>query len=473
MMQQESERGCHSTWKQSPFLAFSVHQTINDFIALLDSHSVTMKHRPWLLTTLLVLVSVAAVALVIWKASIALPFYHTMMQDHREAKALIEDFRQQQQHQQQVPWLIIVPMAGGSYAKTWLPQVLHHVFPRHKAIWNADRQLWDFQNVPHGTLYLGVVSSFPRARDAPEHATLKAMRQAYAAYRDAVTAAKVPRAAFAGHGLPQELPVVAWNGEPYPVLAAPSAGLRLISNTHDLAQQRTDFPQAKAVLYLPQAMQHSGTLPRSLRYLDSDDVAARPVLLGFMQTNCKVFRDRMFLDLKGALKAAVPDARIEARGACGHVPSLPGFPCPWRRSPGTWDAGRTSVEEHLPGWVATMADCRFILAVENSLNLPGYVSEKLINAFLAGAIPLYWGDSVTAARWFNREAFVDLGAFETREAAIAAVAALAQDPDRMRAMRAAPVFRENAGFPIQEALQKNMAAAPWRDVVAVLQNLYT
>ena len=33
---------------------------------------------------------------------------------------------------------------------------------------------------------------------------------------------------------------------------------------------------------------------------------------------------------------------------------------------------------------------RFAMAFENA-NVSGYVTEKIVNAFLAGAIPIYWG----------------------------------------------------------------------------------
>jgi len=48
--------------------------------------------------------------------------------------------------------------------------------------------------------------------------------------------------------------------------------------------------------------------------------------------------------------------------------------------------------------------CKFIIASENS-KAPGYVTEKILQAFLAGAIPIYWGDDFVF-RLFNRERFI-------------------------------------------------------------------
>ncbi|CAE8650562.1 unnamed protein product, partial [Polarella glacialis] len=47
---------------------------------------------------------------------------------------------------------------------------------------------------------------------------------------------------------------------------------------------------------------------------------------------------------------------------------------------------------------------RFALVFENKL-VPGYVTEKIVNAFLAGSIPIYWG-SRAVLDLFNPEAFV-------------------------------------------------------------------
>jgi hypothetical protein len=41
---------------------------------------------------------------------------------------------------------------------------------------------------------------------------------------------------------------------------------------------------------------------------------------------------------------------------------------------------------------------------------PGYVTEKIMNAFHSGAVPVYWG-SEEVARFFNKRAFVDASDF--------------------------------------------------------------
>lgn len=55
---------------------------------------------------------------------------------------------------------------------------------------------------------------------------------------------------------------------------------------------------------------------------------------------------------------------------------------------------------------------KFVIAFENS-QAPGYVTEKLVNAFLAGSVPIYFGNSTTVVQLFNPKSFIDCGLFPT------------------------------------------------------------
>lgn len=57
------------------------------------------------------------------------------------------------------------------------------------------------------------------------------------------------------------------------------------------------------------------------------------------------------------------------------------------------------------------AKCKFSLAVEN-LSYPGYTTEKLLHAFEAETIPIYWGD-VYANKIFNKNAYLDVNDFSS------------------------------------------------------------
>lgn len=86
-----------------------------------------------------------------------------------------------------------------------------------------------------------------------------------------------------------------------------------------------------------------------------------------------------------------------------------------------------------------MEDFRFSLAFENSAH-PGYVTEKIADAFIARTIPVYWGDPRVGEE-FNEEAFVNAGAFHDMASAIDFIQALNSDENRMLATLNAPPLK--------------------------------
>ncbi len=60
--------------------------------------------------------------------------------------------------------------------------------------------------------------------------------------------------------------------------------------------------------------------------------------------------------------------------------------------------------EHQGDNVQVFSRYRYALVMENS-DSPGYVSEKILHAFLAGAVPIYYGSSYVF-NIFNSKAFV-------------------------------------------------------------------
>jgi len=56
--------------------------------------------------------------------------------------------------------------------------------------------------------------------------------------------------------------------------------------------------------------------------------------------------------------------------------------------------------------------CRFVFAFENDL-YPGYVTEKVFEAWATGAIPIYWGSD--PEKYINPQAIINLADFENME----------------------------------------------------------
>jgi alpha(1,3/1,4) fucosyltransferase len=76
---------------------------------------------------------------------------------------------------------------------------------------------------------------------------------------------------------------------------------------------------------------------------------------------------------------------------------------------------------------------RFTIAAENDA-YPGYTTEKLVDAFLAGSVPIYWGDPLVDCD-FNPAAFLDVGAFGTVSRTVDAVLAVDDDAAALRRIR--------------------------------------
>lgn len=62
------------------------------------------------------------------------------------------------------------------------------------------------------------------------------------------------------------------------------------------------------------------------------------------------------------------------------------------------------------------ANYKFALAFENSAH-KGYTTEKILQAFASGVVPIYWGDP-NVCDYFNREAFINIGDFTSLDEAI-------------------------------------------------------
>ncbi|MBP2295066.1 glycosyltransferase family 10 domain-containing protein [Azospirillum rugosum] len=82
------------------------------------------------------------------------------------------------------------------------------------------------------------------------------------------------------------------------------------------------------------------------------------------------------------------------------------------------------------GWlpkIRVFSRYRFAFAFENASH-PGYLTEKILDVFQAGAVPLYWGDS-DVGREIALDSFIDVSRFASDEEACAAILAADDDYD--------------------------------------------
>ena len=76
--------------------------------------------------------------------------------------------------------------------------------------------------------------------------------------------------------------------------------------------------------------------------------------------------------------------------------------------------------------------------MENKI-APGYLTEKIGNAFNSGTIPIYWGDSETVSTFFNPESYIDVSNFRTPEAAAEYAIEVWRDSHKLQKYLDAPI----------------------------------
>lgn len=72
------------------------------------------------------------------------------------------------------------------------------------------------------------------------------------------------------------------------------------------------------------------------------------------------------------------------------------------------------------------AEHQFVISMENKI-FEGYITEKILNAFASGSIPIFWGDSATCKKIFNKDSFVDVSDFDSIESCAKYVSLMSQD----------------------------------------------
>ncbi len=93
--------------------------------------------------------------------------------------------------------------------------------------------------------------------------------------------------------------------------------------------------------------------------------------------------------------------------------------------------------------IAFQRKSRFSVACENSL-YPGYTTEKIIDAYAAQTIPIYWGNP-EAVKEFDERSFINCHNYGSIREAAEAVIRVDQDDELYLAMMHSPVFKD--GYP--------------------------
>jgi hypothetical protein len=90
---------------------------------------------------------------------------------------------------------------------------------------------------------------------------------------------------------------------------------------------------------------------------------------------------------------------------------------------------------------AFLKEYKFNIAFENS-SVPGYTTEKIVDAMIARCLPIYWGNPQIAEE-FNTRSFLNYSDFPSEEALIDKIIELDQDDAKYMEYARQPYFHEN------------------------------
>lgn len=206
----------------------------------------------------------------------------------------------------------------------------------------------------------------------------------------------------------KRLPYICWNGE---------SGTVDHKDYPPICELYTHYRDTPGFFLLPFIVFNKLTTQGVREY--TNPLEQRPNFVAFFTGKAFKERDKLFLMLKQGDKTGT------THGLGLRFNSFDG-----KTVEGGWD-GKQLIEAY--------SKYRFVFAMENIVK-KGYVTEKIINAYKSGAIPIYWGDSEMVKKYFNPKSFVCVNDFPSLVDCSKYILELDNDPIRLKQMMAEPVF---------------------------------
>ncbi len=97
---------------------------------------------------------------------------------------------------------------------------------------------------------------------------------------------------------------------------------------------------------------------------------------------------------------------------------------------------------------ALLREHKFSIAFENAA-YAGYTTEKITDAFMAGTIPIYWGDP-DIIKHFNSKAFIAVNSSDTVDTVMARIQAIDRSQELYESMLSEPIFSEQAKTDLEQ-----------------------
>jgi hypothetical protein len=112
---------------------------------------------------------------------------------------------------------------------------------------------------------------------------------------------------------------------------------------------------------------------------------------------------------------------------------------------GKW---RNNIGGRVKDKLALLQEHKFSIAFENTA-YPGYTTEKIVDAFLAGTIPIYWGDP-TITQHFNSKAFIQCMEGEPIADIAQRIKKINESQELYESMLREPIFTEQAKIDLEQ-----------------------
>jgi hypothetical protein len=223
----------------------------------------------------------------------------------------------------------------------------------------------------------------------------------------------------------------------------------VLGNWYNTTHQNVDAKHWSS-FYIPYAsagfIQSDIFTPYHLLHKPTDNVDRKPrdksCFIGFMQNNCFPLRQQLWdMVVKLSLQNRLGICRALS-GCYGSFKNTSKYVLPHWPMPG-WKDENSMMGNLYDKKVQIFSDFRFVLCTQNNIPNIGYITHRISDAFMSGAIPVFLGDwQVTNI--FNKDAMIQFDQ-KNLEVSLQKLLAVATNRTLYDEMRRAPVLsREQA-----------------------------
>lgn len=242
------------------------------------------------------------------------------------------------------------------------------------------------------------------------------------------------------------------DGEAGHLQLKPSKNMIYMGVSHNKYLRR-NTPHIK-LMYGVCVLRYSSSIAEDFFFHRNVNVTDKNKFVAYAASNCVQSRENVF-DALVNLSNNYNLGQVTAYGRCHGSPKY----AYTRYNESTESAISTSrvtlLSNHMDNHIH-FKNYRFVLCMENK-NVEHYITEKIFNAYRAGAIPIYWGSSELVRALFHPDSLVLVDPTDPRPA-MARVLQIQQDPVLYHRVLSTPILRHGR-YSLQEYFAVNISLA--------------